>query len=171
MSEHITKLGDNGINLIKYYESFKSDAYLCPTALSLLETNPSKVFYTIGYGATYYKDGSKIKKGDKLTEAEALDLLKFHINQFSKGVDDLTTDAITQNQFDALVSFAFNCGLGNYKTSNLLKLVNKNPIDFDNISKELLRWDKSNGKPSNGLKKRRTTEGVLYSTGVLKFSK
>jgi len=83
------------------------------------------------------------------------------LNTYEKAVDSYTTDSITQNQFDALVSLAYNIGVGNLKSSTLLKKVNNNPKDLA-IQKEFMKWVNAGGKKLEGLIKRRTEEANLY---------
>ena len=80
---------------------------------------------------------------------------------FEKAVDSYCIDTINQSQFDALCSFAYNCGVGNLKSSTLLKKVNVNPDD-PTIKDEFLKWTKGGGKTLPGLVKRRTEEAQLY---------
>ena len=115
----ITKTGTAGIELIKKFEGFMSKPYKCPAGIP-----------TIGYGATFYPDGKKVTMSDKaLTEAEGTALLASMLTKFEQYVDSYCIDTITQNQFDALVSFCYNLGPNNLKTSTLLKKVNANPND------------------------------------------
>jgi len=104
-----------------------------------------------------------------ITKAGAWWMLKQTANMFAKDVDSLVTSNVNQNQFNALVSFAFNLGsdidadeipegLGD---SNLLKKVNKNPND-PAIAKEFMKWINANGRPNNGLMKRRAEEVKIY---------
>jgi len=147
----ITKISENGINLIKKFEGFSSKPYLCPAGIC-----------TIGYGATFYPNGNKVTMSDKpLTELEAVGLLKFMLIKFEQYVDSYCIDTITQNQFDALVSFCYNVGPANLKSSTLLKKVNKNPND-DTIRAEFAKWNKGNGKVLKGLVNRRQAETDLY---------
>ena len=106
----ITKAGTAGINLIKKYEGCKLTAYLYPALV-----------WTIGFGNTFYEDGTKVKEGDTITKQRAEDLLKFILVGFEKNVDTFCIDSINQNQFDAILSFCYNCGVGNLKSSTLLK--------------------------------------------------
>ena len=92
--------------------------------------------------------------------------MKDSLEVFEKNVDSFCRDDINQNQFDALVSFAFNVGTYNLKKSTLLKKVNLNPND-STIKDEFLRWTKSNGKTLKGLVKRREEEANLYFNGDL----
>jgi len=147
----ITNVSTKGLDLIKKYEGFRSKPYLCPAKVP-----------TIGYGATYYPNGTKVKLTDKAIDKEyATTLLITMLNTYEKAVDSYTTDNITQNQFDALVSLAYNIGVGNLKSSTLLKKVNNNPKDLA-IQKEFMKWVNAGGKKLEGLIKRRTEEANLY---------
>jgi lysozyme len=147
----ITKIGPKGLELIKRFEGFRSKPYLCPAGVP-----------TIGYGATFYPDGKKVTLQDEpITEQQAEALLLDTVRIFEKCVDSYCTDELTQSQFDALVSFAYNVGCMNLKISTLLKKVNKNTKD-PLIEKEFLKWKKSNGKVLYGLLVRRQAEAALY---------
>lgn len=149
MKKKINKLG---INLIKRWEGFESKPYLCPAGVP-----------TIGYGATYYPDNYKaVKLTDKpINESYATILLEDMLDSYERGVNRYVTSNINENQFSALVSFAYNCGLGALKSSTLLKRVNANPND-DNISYQFNRWNKAGGRVLKGLTKRRIDEDKLY---------
>jgi lysozyme len=147
----ITKTGTAGIEVIKSFEGFRSAPYKCPAGIP-----------TIGYGATFYPNGKKVTMTDKaITEEEAVDLLKHMLVSFEKYVDSYCRDDINQNQFDALVSFAYNLGPANLKSSTLLKKVNANPED-ESIRLEFLKWVKAGGKTLKGLVRRREAEADLY---------
>lgn len=149
MKKKINKLG---INLIKRWEGFESKPYLCPAGVP-----------TIGYGATYYPDNYKaVKLTDKsINESYATILLEDMLDRYERGVNRYVTSNINENQFSALVSFAYNCGLGALKSSTLLKRVNANPND-ENISYQFSRWNKAGGRVLKGLTKRRIDEDKLY---------
>ena len=149
MKKKINKLG---INLIKRWEGFESKPYLCPAGVP-----------TIGYGATYYPDNYKaVKLTDKsINESYATILLEDMLDRYECGVNRYVTSNINENQFSALVSFAYNCGLGALKSSTLLKRVNANPND-ENISYQFSRWNKAGGRVLKGLTKRRIDEDKLY---------
>lgn len=118
--------------------------------------------WTIGYGITHYEDGRKVKKGDTITEKRANDLLKFHVNKVVCAVDGACSKVhLKQQQFDALVSFTYNVGENNFKSSTLLKKVNANPND-PAIRVEFMKWVYSGHKFSEGLKNRRKKEVNLY---------
>lgn len=154
----ITKTGQKGIDLIKKFEGFSAKPYPDPATKG--------VPYTIGYGATFYPDGKKITMNDKLlTESEGVDLLKNMLKSFEQYVDSYCIDTINQNQFDALVSFCYNVGPANLKSSTLLKKVNINPND-PTIKDEFLKWNKASGKVLKGLTTRRQAESSLYFTKI-----
>ena len=147
----ITKTSKNGIAFIKKYEGFKSKPYLCPANVP-----------TIGYGATYYPNGQKVKLTDPaIDEKHASLLLEAMLNPYEKAVDTYSRDDINQNQFDALVSFAYNLGVNALRDSTLLKKVNKNPND-PTIRNEFLKWRFAGGKELKGLINRRKDESELY---------
>jgi lysozyme len=147
----ITKTGTAGIEMIKFFEGFRSAPYKCPAGIP-----------TIGYGATFYPDGKKVTMTDKaITEQEGTALLQNMLVSFEKYVDSYCVDTITQNQFDALVSFTYNLGPANLKSSTLLKKVNANPED-ETIHLEFMKWVKAGGKTLKGLVRRREAESQLY---------
>lgn len=146
-----TKTGLNGLNIIKEFEGFRSKPYLCPAKIP-----------TIGYGATHYTDGRKVKLSDSpISEPEAEQLLKDMLKGYEKIVLDNVKSNINQNQFDALVSFVYNLGGLNFRKSTLLKKVNANPMDLT-IAHEFMKWNKAGGKVMNGLTRRRKAESELY---------
>jgi len=154
----ISKTGKKGVDLIKQFEGFSSKPYPDPGTKSAP--------YTIGYGATFYPDGRKVTMADKLiTESEGIDMLKNMLKTFEQYVDSYSVDTINQNQFDALVSFCYNVGPANLKSSTLLKKVNINPND-PTIRNEFMKWTKAGGKVLKGLVTRRTAEADLYFTPV-----
>ena len=118
---------------------------------------------TIGVGCTYYKGGTKVKMTDpSITKEQAIDMFKNIVKTYELGVYSVTRDDITQNQFNALVSFTYNEGVNAFKHSTLLKLVNRNPND-NNITHEFLQWTRA-GSDTNRLKSRRIHEAQLYFT-------
>src|SRR5436190_21271588 len=115
----VTKIGNKGLALIIASEGFSAKPYLCPAGVP-----------TIGYGCTYYPDKRKVTLQDPpINEAQALAMLQAVLQQYEHDVDSFTTGVLSQNQFDALVDFAYNAGSGNLKASTLLKKVNANPND------------------------------------------
>jgi lysozyme len=147
----ITKLSQKGLDLIKQFEGLSLTPYLCPANI-----------VTIGYGNTYYPSGQKIKLTDPpITQIVAEALLKHSLSTYEKAVDSFCRDDISQSQFDALVSFAYNLGTGALQKSTLIKKVNANPKDVT-IADEFMKWNKANGKVLAGLTKRRQAEANLY---------
>jgi lysozyme len=147
----ITKTATPGIELIKSMEGFRSAPYKCPAGIP-----------TIGYGATFYPDGTKVTMSDAaITEVHGTDLLRSMLASFERYVDSYCRDDINQNQFDALVSFAYNLGPANLKSSTLLKKVNANPAD-ETIRAEFMKWTKAGGRVLRGLVRRREAEANLY---------
>lgn len=138
------KTSQNGINLIKQFEGCKLTAYKCPAGV-----------WTIGYGHT-----NGVKSGQTITQAKAEEYLKSDLIKYENYVNGYVKVSLNQNQFDALVSFTYNCGGGALKTSTLLKKLNNK--DYTGASNEFPRWNKSNGKVLNGLVKRRTAEKTLF---------
>ena len=148
---HIRKISRNGLNLIKYFEGFRSEPYLCEAGKP-----------TIGYGFTRYPNGQRVTLNDPpITEEWAEVILSKLLEQYEAEVDAATNDNINQNQFDALVSFVFNIGITNYKASTIRKLINNNPND-PNIAIQFARWKYADNKPSRILARRRKLESELY---------
>ncbi len=139
------KITNEGINLIKKFEGLRLEAYLCPAGV-----------WTIGYGHT-----KGVKEGDKITQEEAEMFLKSDLRTFEIGVECLIKKQLTDNQFSSLVSFAYNLGLANLKSSTLLKKVNSNSNDRT-IVDEFIKWIYAGGKQLEGLKRRRQAEAYLY---------
>lgn len=139
------------IDLVKTSEGCKLTAYKDTASV-----------WTIGFGATFYQDGTKVKQSDTITQIQADNLLDFHLHSFDLQVSQCVTSQINQNQHDALTDFAYNCGIGNLKASTLLKKVNSNPND-ETIKDEFNKWiydSKKNKLP--GLIIRREKESELY---------
>lgn len=135
------KTSKNGINLIKKYEGCRLTAY---------KALPTEVFYTIGYG--HY--GADIKRGMTITQQQAEEYLKRDLKKFENVVDSCNL-SLNQNQFDALVSFAYNCG-----GANLKQLVKNRTLS--QIADAMLLYNKANGKTLTGLMKRREEERKLF---------
>ena len=135
------KISDNGLNLIKKFESCKLKAYKCVS---------TEKYYTIGWG--HY--GVDVKANMVITQEQADSMLVSDIKKFEKYVN-ATGLKLNQNQFDALVSFTYNCGNGNLK-----KLIANRTLP--EISEALLLYNKSGGKVLAGLTRRRKTEKMLF---------
>jgi len=144
METNKMKTSKKGIELIKKYEGLKLKAYKCPAGV-----------WTIGYGHT-----KNVKQGDVITEVQAEILLIYDLNDFENCIKKNVRIPLTQNQFDALVSFCFNVGCGNFLKSTLLKKLNEGKIA--EAAKEFLKWNKAGGKELAGLTKRRQEEMELF---------
>lgn len=138
------KASSKALELIKQFEGLRLKAYLCPGGV-----------WTIGYGHT-----SGVKSGMVISKAQAEEFLLSDIAVFEKAVNNQNLD-LTQNMFDALVSFTFNVGVGNFKRSTLLRKIKVNPWD-NSIMDEFLRWVYSKGRVLPGLQRRRLGEMKLY---------
>lgn len=140
------RINKEGLSIIKQCEGCKLKAYLCPSLVP-----------TIGYGHT-----TGVKLGDVITQADADRFLLQDIKRFEQAVTALVKVPINENQFSALVSFTFNVGVSNLKSSTLLKKLNLR--DYKGCSNEFERWVYgSNKKPLEGLKKRRKLERQLFN--------
>jgi lysozyme len=145
------RLDSKGYELIKTFEGLSLKPYLCSAKVP-----------TIGYGNTFYTNGVKVTMSDApITQEKANEMLKVIADSFALKVSKITPSGLTQNQFNALVSFAFNLGVQALTNSTLLRLVKINPND-GNIAKEFLRWNKAGGKVVDGLTKRRIKESSVY---------
>lgn len=145
------KVSDKGIKLLHQFEGCKLTAYLCPAKV-----------WTIGYGNTFYLDGKPVQEGDTISQDEAEDLFKNILVNFENCVlKGLGKTKVNQNQFDALVSLAYNIGCGNFRKSSVLRFVSLNPKD-QAIETAFLMWNKAGGKVSRGLQRRREAESELY---------
>jgi lysozyme len=139
--------------LLKLFEGCKLDAYRCPANV-----------VTIGYGSVMDLKGNSIIMGSKISLAEAEALLKNEVDKKAKYLNkELGKTIVTQNQFDALLLFQYNCGSAALTRSTLFKKVKANPND-KTIEAEFMRWDKAGGKQLKGLTIRRATESKLYFT-------
>ena len=146
------QVSQNGINLIKEYEGFKSKSYLCPAGI-----------WTIGYGTTRIGN-NPVKKGMVCTREEAENWLKQDVIVFLNGIESAINSGVklNQNQVDSLVSFVYNVGIGNFKKSTLLKYINDG--FFVLAKNEFKRWNKGGGKVLPGLVARRAKESELFSS-------
>jgi len=161
------------VELIKSFEGILDgdpstvnlDPYLCPAG-----------YWTIGWGHVALDPRGKQIKGAEnkgqaravypggITRAEAEVLLTDDVRRFSAGVEQLVKTTISDGRFCALVSFAFNVGVGALERSTLLKLVNQGV--FDQVGPQFLRWTKAGGKELAGLKRRREAEAALWNSAA-----
>lgn len=141
------EVSDKGLSLIKQFEGF--------SAIPYKDTGGRM---TIGFGHL-------IKKGEvfgAISSVEAASLLMQDVQFAVNCIEDNATAELTQNEFDALVSFVYNLGCANFKSSTLLKYVNLYNMEL--AAGEFKKWGNVNGKPSKGLLNRRLKEAALFST-------
>ena len=138
------KCSQEGLALIKKFEGCRLKAYRC-----------SANVLTIGYGHT-----GGVKEDDIITQPEADKLLENDIAKFEEYVSDNVIVELKQYQFDALVAWTFNLGVGNLRSSTMLKKLNES--DYDSVPSEMKRWNKAAGKTLDGLIRRRKAEGLLF---------
>ena len=146
------KCNDAGRKLIQSFEACRLEAY-----------QDVKGIWTIGYGNTMYATGISVKEGDTITQEEADMLFSTILSRFESGVNTLVRTDVTANQFSALVSFTYNCGVGTLGKSTLLKKVNANASD-ESIRDEFMKYNISGDKVWPGLTRRRKAEADLYFT-------
>jgi len=178
------KVNDNGIKLVMKFEGCKLKAYADPASpqgLQLQKTLNQRVKdwdklpgdpWTVGWGSTgidtFNLDSNgkptRIGPNTTWTQAQADARLSSDLNTFAAQVEGLIKVNINDNQFAALVSFAYNVGANNLKKSTLLSLVNQK--NFTLAAEEFLKWNKAQGKVLPGLTKRREAEKRLFSTPV-----
>jgi lysozyme len=138
------------LSIIRKYEGLKLKAYKCPAGV-----------WTIGFGATFYENGTKVKEGDVITRDRADKLLHYIAQKFLAAIRPIITAKLTANQESALLSFAYNVGTDAFRRSTLLRKVNANPAD-PTIRQELAKWIKAGGAVLPGLQRRRAEEADLY---------
>ena len=140
------KCSQEGLALIKKFEGCRLKAYRC-----------SANVLTIGYGHT-----GGVKEDDTISQPEADELLENDIAKFEEYVSDNVIVELKLYQFDALVAWTFNLGVGNLRNSTMLKKLNE--ADYDSIPFEMRRWNKAGGKTLDGLIRRRKAEGLLFES-------
>ena len=143
------RTGVEGIALIKKFEGCGLKAYSDCVGVP-----------TIGYGST----GPHVKLGQSITRAQAELLLKLDLLRFEAAIARLVTVPLNQNQTDALISFAFNVGIGALEKSTLLRKLNDG--DYNSVPSQLQRWNKAGGKVLPGLVRRRLAEGELFARPI-----
>jgi lysozyme len=139
------KLTDEGLDLIKRNEGCRLESYQDVGGV-----------WTIGFGHT----GAEVVSGLVWTQQQADEQLNKDLLRFETGVEDLLAVSVNDNQFSALVSLAYNIGLGNLARSGLLKKVNDE--NFTSAAASFLLWNKASGKIVDALTKRREEERQLF---------
>lgn len=138
------KTSIEGLALIKKFEGLELEAYKCAAGV-----------WTIGYGHT--KD---VQEGDVWSESHADHMLEVELEEFEAYINDNVTAPLSQNQFDALVSWVYNLGPANLKASTMLKVLNSG--DYEGVPAQIKRWNKAGGKVLEGLIRRREAEALLF---------
>ena len=133
-----------GIALIKKFEGCELEAYQCSAGV-----------WTIGYGHT--KD---IVQGMTISKEQAEEMLVDELHEYENYINKYVTVALSQNQFDALVSWVYNLGPANLKASTLLKVLNQGK--YEDVPAQIKRWNKAGGKVLEGLIRRREAEACLF---------
>jgi len=144
------KVNAEGYALLKKFEGCVLKAYKCPAGV-----------WTIGFGNTFYEDGTKVKEGDVITQQRADELAKYIVEQFATSIRAMIKQQLSENQFSACVSLAYNIGTGGFKKSSVLRKLNANPTD-PTIADSFRLWNKGGGVILKGLVRRREAEIALY---------
>lgn len=142
------RISPEGLALIKQWEGCRLTAYKDAVGV-----------WTIGYGST----GPHVRPGMTITQEEASNLLIADLDRFERAVERMVKVTLSDGQFAALVSFAFNVGEGALAASTLLKKLNAG--DYDAVPKELMKWVNAGGKKLPGLVNRRAAEAGLWAKG------
>jgi len=138
------KISEYGLDLIKHFEGLELEAYQCAAGV-----------WTIGYGHT-----KGVQPGDQWSESHANHMLEVELEEYENYVNTAVTVPLSQNQFDALVSWVYNLGNGNLTSSTMLKVLNSG--DYDGVPAQILRWNKAGGKVLEGLTRRRQAEADMF---------
>lgn len=141
------------IALIRSFESLFLKAYLDPVKIP-----------TIGWGTIQYPGGRKVKMGDVVTREQAEEYLMHEVREKCQGLEALISVPVNDNQFSALVSFAYNCGTGAFQGSTMRRKLNAG--DYAGAANEFLRWNRAKGMVLRGLTRRRIAEKKLFETPV-----
>ncbi len=138
------KISQEGISLIKKFEGCKLTAYQCSAGV-----------WTIGYGHT-----KGVTEDTKITQEEAEEMLVEELHEYESYINDFVTAPLSQNQFDALVSWVYNLGPANLKSSTLLRVLNEGK--YNEVPAQIRRWNKAGGEVLQGLIRRREAEALLF---------
>jgi lysozyme len=149
VSAAVRHTSEKGLAIIKEFEGFKAKAYLCPAGI-----------WTIGYGHTSAAGGLKVTKGLVITKAEAEALLDRDVIKYEIAVSKHVKVTLTQDEFDALVSFCYNIGETNFANSSVVKYINSGRKHL--VGSGLAMWVKGGGKRLPGLVRRRSMEADLF---------
>ena len=143
------EMTEEGLALIRRFEGFRAAAYRCPAGS-----------WTIGYGHTSEAGAPVVRPGMRISEAEAREILARDVERFAADVRQALTQQLSNAQFSALVSFAYNVGTPAFRRSSVLKAVNAGR--FDKVPAALKLWVKAKGRVLPGLERRRAAEVELF---------
>ena len=147
------QMSQEGIDaLLKKFEGCKLKAYRCPAGIC-----------TIGYGHTSAAGAPQVTDGMTITQKQCDDILRQDLVKFETAVHNMVRQPLNQHQFDVLVDFTYNAGIGALQSSTLLKKVNA--AQFDDVPAELMKWTKGGGKVLPGLVRRRQAESAWWLSG------
>jgi len=135
---------NEGISLIQKFEGCELEAYQCSAGV-----------WTIGYGHT-----KNVIEGMTITKEQAEQMLVDELHEYENYINEYVTTALSQNQFDALVSWVYNLGPANLKASTMLKVLNSGK--YEDVPAQMKRWNKAGGKVLEGLIRRREAEACLF---------
>jgi len=148
-------ISEKGAQFICGFEGFSSKAYKDTAGI-----------WTIGFGTTHYKNGTAVLPTDGLIKrATGIALLQAHLDKEVAPKLSTIVPGISQNEFDALCSFIYNVGMGNFMKSALLQAIQAG-ADAPSITLQFNKWNTAGGKVLEGLVKRRAAEANLYCNGV-----
>ena len=137
-------IGQKGINLIKHFEGCELNAYKFPAGV-----------WTRGYGHI-----KGVSEGMSITQEQAEQMLLDELKEYENYINELVTVNLSQNQFDALVSWVYNLGPANLSASTMLKVLNSG--EYEDVPAQMKRWNKAGGKVLEGLIRRREAEACLF---------
>ncbi len=147
--DKITRISSKGVDLICSFEGLKLKAY-----------DDGVGVFTIGYGTTRYPNGKAVQYGDQCSIEQAKSYMQFDLKRFEQAVSRAVQVPLSQNQFDALVSLAYNIGINAFQNSTLLKRLNA--LEYLGAAQQFDVWIKAGGKTVQGLVNRRAVEKALF---------
>lgn len=157
------QISANGLELLEQWEGFKPNVYKDSAGLPTIGVGHLLTKSELSSGKIVI-NGTSVPYSGGLTNQQVLDLLSQDVNPAGQAVNNNVKVTLNQNQFDALVSFTFNVGVGAFTSSTLLKVLNQG--QYDQVPTQLLRWTRSGGQVVQGLVNRRQNEIKLWNTPV-----
>ena len=154
------QMSPHGLELLEQWEGFKTTVYKDSAGLPTIGVGHLLTKSELSSGKITI-NGVPVKYGDGLTEQQVTDLLAQDVQPAAAAVNSHVKVSLNQNQFDALVSFAFNVGVGAFTSSTLLKVLNQG--QYDEVPTQLLRWTRAGGQVVQGLVNRRNNEIKLWN--------